>query len=75
MRELSSNEMMLIWFIGQGLFEGIKFYASKIMAHTEMFRDIAQIQNTQLEVVRVLENISKIQASQGCGLKSKEKAP
>lgn len=69
MRELSSNEMMLIWFIGQGIYEAIKFFASKMMAHTEMFKDIAQISEIQKQTVSVLENIAKIQASQGCHLK------
>lgn len=72
MRELSSNEMMLIWFIGQGIYEAIKFFASKMMAHTEMFKDIAQITNTQKEIAVVLENIAKIQAAQGCGMGKRE---
>jgi hypothetical protein len=68
-RELSTNELALIWFIGQGIYEAIKFFASKMMAHTEMFKDLAHITNTQKDMAVILENIAKIQASQGCGLK------
>jgi len=60
-KELTTNELAVIMFLWHALFEGLKFFGSKMMAHTQMFKDMAEIAREIREMKEISAQIVETQ--------------